>query len=150
MPEQTHAMTHQFACYATTLGVRDLVIKLRDTLISRSVDESVRMSVEIAVAEALNNVVEHALKETPRAEITVDLSIDAARVFVVLEDPGDALPAWTLNKEEPVDLTVPLAQMPEGGFGWLMINDLSDRLDYSRRNDTNHLRMWFELPRLAG
>ena len=116
-------MTYQFDCRATELGVRQLLIDLHAALTDVVTREDVRSSIEIAVAEGLNNVVEHALAPSRDGRIHVQMGADAAQV----------------------DLDVPLTELPEGGFDWGMIHALTDRLDYSRINGVNRLKMWFSI-----
>lgn len=136
-------MTYQFDCRATELDVRQVLIDLRAALADVVAGDDVRSSVEIAVAEGLNNVVEHSLTASCDGRIHVRMGVDAAHVFVLLQDPGAPYPNWALPDAPQVDLDVPLAELPEGGFGWGMIHALTDRLDYSRVSGMNCLKMWF-------
>ena len=142
-------MTYQFSCPATDLATRDMMIRLRSVLQASGITDDLQSSVEIAVAESLNNIVEHACVGRPRAIIQVEMKVYAAYVFVLLQDPGDPFPGWTLPTGQPADLSVPRATLPEGGFGWHMIYALTDRLDYSRAGGMNRLKMWFEPPSLG-
>ena len=136
-------LTHQFTCPASDLAVRDLLIELRDALSEVRLEGDLGASVEIAVAEGLNNIVEHACAGMTDALIRVEMRVNAAHVFVQMMDPGRALPGWVLPEGQPADLNVARAELPEGGFGWHMIRTLANRLDYRRVNGTNLLRMWF-------
>lgn len=136
-------MTYQFRCNATGLDVRQVLIDLRTVLDNQSISEDLRSTVEIAVAEGLNNIVEHALRDARDAPIRIEMRIDAAQIFVHLQDPGAPLPGSLLSEAAPVDLDVPCLELPEGGFGWGLIHMLTDRLDYTRVNGENRLKMWF-------
>ena len=136
-------MTYQFTCDATAVHVRQLLTDLRAALQNTSLDADLQNSVEIAVAEGLNNIVEHALKDAHGSQISVDMRVDAAHVFVFLRDPGAPMPDGCLPNAQAADLDVPMPQLPEGGFGWNIIHMLTDRLDYSRANGMNQLKMWF-------
>lgn len=136
-------ITYQFECLATEIGVRSFLLGLHEVLVARAVEEDLKSSIEIAVAEGLNNIVEHALPGQSEDVIVVEISINAAQVFVQLEDSGAAMPGWQLPAGRMADVTVPRAQLPEGGFGWGMIHALTDCLDYSRINGVNRLKMWF-------
>lgn len=136
-------MTYQFHCVATALGVRDVMILIKNALSDQQTSADVRSSVEIAVAEGLNNIVIHAVKGDTTARIGVQLSIDPIRIMVHLRDPGEALPGWRTPGMRERDLSVARADLPEGGFGWNLIHTLTDRLDYRRINGNNQLSMWF-------
>ncbi|WP_082182032.1 ATP-binding protein [Aestuariivita boseongensis] len=138
-------MTCHFDCAAQDLAVRDVMIRLRAALVERVPCRDARSSVEIAVAEGLNNIVEHALCDQPQARIHVKLMVEGGQIFVRLRDEGRAMPGWRLPKGKPTDLNVGLQDLPEGGFGWGMIHMLADQLDYSRIDGVNRLKMWFHV-----
>jgi len=93
---------------------------------------------EIVLAEALNNVVEHAYAET-EGEIEVSVYRDAARIRCEIVDVGLPMPGFTLpaGHLRPVD---PAEQLPEGGFGWFLIRALARDLEYRRVDGCNRLR----------
>lgn len=136
-------MTYQFSCRATEIEVRDLMRRLVDVLREEKVGEDLQSSVTIAVTEGLNNIVKHALIARPQEIIDLALSVDAVQVFVLLQDGGDAMPGCQAPVGHSADFSVARMDLPEGGFGWIMIRALADRIDYSRSNDINHLRIWF-------
>lgn len=136
-------VTYQFSCRATDLGVRDLMQRFLDTLRHQDLDEDVQSTVAIAVTEGLNNIVEHALTGRADESIDVALSVDAVQIFVLVQDAGTAMPGWQIPAGCPAVLPVARVDLPEGGFGWTMIRSLTDRVDYSRINGMNRLKMWF-------
>ena len=146
-------LTHQFSCQATDLGVRDLMLRFDQVVRNQDLGDDLHSSVAIAVTEGLNNIVEHAL--TGRVDETIDvaLCVNAVHVFVLLEDAGMAMPGWQIPTGCPAVIPAARADLPEGGFGWSMIRSLTDRVDYSRLNGMNRLKMWFLIPpkgRLCG
>ncbi|MCE8007211.1 ATP-binding protein [Aestuariivita sp.] len=143
MPFDGLPLTYQFSCPASELAVRDLLIELRSALSAARLESDLSSSVEIAVAEGLNNIVEHACAGVVDGLIRVEMRVNAAHVFVQMLDSGEALPDWILPEGRAADLSVARGALPEGGFGWNMIRNLADRLDYSRINGTNLLKMWF-------
>ena len=136
-------MTYQYSCKATELGGRDLAIRLLDALTVECICENQKNSIGIAVTEGLNNIVEHALSGCSKKRIYVDLSLNSAQVFVLLQDEGRAMPGWQIPAGRPAYLPVARPDLPEGGFGWTVIHTLADRVDYSRINGVNRLKMWF-------
>ncbi|MEL7105856.1 MAG: ATP-binding protein [Pseudomonadota bacterium] len=128
----------------TPEGVRNALAKLCDKLHDEQVAEDRVRSVELVVAEALNNIVEHALKDV--AAPTIRLSMDKTDQAVAFEIcdcgtpmPGNQLPPGTLP-----DIGDRVETYPEGGFGWHLIKKLTVNLRYDRLPGENKLS--FQLP----
>lgn len=98
--------------------------------------------IEIVLAEALNNVVEHAYPSTgPGGHIDIDCRIHTNGLHVRIVDHGRAMPGGDLPRGKPVDVARDLPDLPEGGFGWSMILRLAEDVCYSRRDDRNILNL---------
>ncbi len=94
---------------------------------------------EVVLAEVLNNVVEHAYRDTDAGQIEI-----ALRFFTEFEaticDRGVAMPGCALPPGAPHDLDAGKDELPEGGFGWNLIHRLTKEMDYTREGDENRLR----------
>ena len=104
-------------------------------------DTDVGDMVRLCLAEALNNIVEHAYDGVPDRSIHAKIRLEPSRFQIVLIDegkpmPGGMLPDGTSPFED--DTSDPL---PEGGFGWLLIRSQMDGVDYDRRDGKNVLRL---------
>lgn len=99
-------------------------------------------SIELALAEALNNVTEHAYgPEGGIIELLVEL--DQTTVLCELRDQGRPMP----RREAPstsLPLIAPPDHLPEGGFGWHIIRCLVSDLGY--RHDETGNSLTFTLP----
>lgn len=95
--------------------------------------------VEIVLAEVLNNVIEHAYvgKSTGIIELTIEPN-DGYADFRI-EDEGLAMPTGEVPKGLHQNLAVDIMDLPEGGFGWLLIHELTQGLDYVRKDPRNIL-----------
>ncbi|MDZ4394423.1 ATP-binding protein [Cypionkella sp.] len=118
-------------------AVRDGLRALLDTLLLRSLPEDGRGTAEIVLAEALNNIVEHAYAHHD-GEIEISLQLRRNELLCKISDtgvpmPGGQLPAGVLAPH------VDCADLPEGGFGWHLIRRLSKDLDYRREDGRNLL-----------
>lgn len=94
----------------------------------------------LILAEALNNVVEHAYGYDEGGDIQVDLERHGAEVLMRIVDSGPAF-------QPPQDVELGpsgenLCDLPEGGFGWGLIQMLADRISLERIDDKNHLRLY--------
>lgn len=103
-------------------------------------------AVEISVAEAMNNVVEHAYANRPGGQVGVVATIDDARLKVDIEDHGAPLPELTPPLARAHKLDGPRDSLPEGGFGWGLIRTLSSDLKYRRVGGVNVLTITFDFP----
>lgn len=94
----------------------------------------------IALAEALNNIEEHAYAGQSGLPVLIEIEACARRLHFRIEDrgtplPGDTLPGGSMPATDPVALE----KWPEGGFGWPLLRHLTSDLSYNRRGDWNRL-----------
>ncbi len=118
-------------------AVRDGLRALLDTLLLRSLPEDGRGTAEIVLAEALNNIVEHAYAHHD-GEIEISLQLRRNELLCLISDTGVPMPGGQL----PAGVLAPLgdfADLPEGGFGWHLIRCLSKDLAYRREGGRNLL-----------
>ena len=127
-------------------GVRSALGEMRAFLQRAGTDEDAAGTAEIVLAEALNNVAEHAYATMPEAPISLDLDLSDAALHAEITDAGAALPQFRLPEGSLPDLGR-ACDPPEGGFGWFLIRQLSSTLDYRRQEGRNVLRI--EIPRGA-
>lgn len=100
--------------------------------------------VEIVLAEVLNNVVEHAYLENGGGVISLCCALDEDVLHFEIIDEGRPLPKSELPDGHPPAIDLPRKDLPEGGFGWFLIKELTRDVSYSRRSDRNRLR--FDVP----
>ena len=96
---------------------------------------------EVAMAEVLNNIVEHAYEQEPDGKIRVEIDFDHDRIRADITDFGRPMPGGVPPEGAPADLDVPTEHLPEGGFGWFLIRSLAEQLDYRQENGANRLRI---------
>ncbi len=94
----------------------------------------------LVLAEAFSNVVRHAHKDRPNLPIILRLQV---------QDLDMVLEIW--DRGEGFDLDTYLPPVPENkqenGYGWLILNRLMDRVEYSLQNDgRNCLKLEASLP----
>ena len=123
------------------LSVRQVL----EQVIAMTLSADEKSVVEIVLAEVLNNIVEHAYQEDPtgRIQLSVDHSDTGLRVLV--QDEGLPLPEDLPNAPVEYDLTCEASDLPEGGFGWLLVRALTEELHYERRDGRNILS--FRIPK---
>jgi serine/threonine-protein kinase RsbW len=131
----------------TAEGVRSILTELRQRLIALGLMSDQGGAVEIVLAEALNNIVEHAyaLQEARPLQLHADLK--AGWLEIELRDRGRPLPGLGLPHPILPDTSGPIGNLPEGGFGWYLIHNLTDRVRYNRIAEENHLYLGFVINR---
>ncbi|MEP2782673.1 MAG: ATP-binding protein [Pseudoruegeria sp.] len=120
------------------LSVRDALLKIENGLHSINAPDAVCGTAQMVLAEILNNVVEHAYASKD-GEIEITLSPKGDMLFCLISDAGEPMPNNTLPEGRGVQDDTDLMDLPEGGFGWLLINEYARNLNYRRNNDKNIL-----------
>ena len=107
-----------------------------------ALEDDLRGTAEIVLAEVLNNIVEHAYADQA-GDITLRLVRHDGRVHCTVSDTGAPMPGLCLPEGRFQPLK-DLADLPEGGFGWFLIRSLTEGLAYQRSKGLNSLS--FQLP----
>jgi serine/threonine-protein kinase RsbW len=89
--------------------------------------------IELAVMEALTNVVVHAYRERPGQPIVVSWVDRPDRLIIEIRDRGDSM-------STPPDRGFP-DPTEEGGRGWPIIRACLDRVKYESRDGVNVLTL---------
>ncbi|WP_114286349.1 ATP-binding protein [Candidatus Halocynthiibacter alkanivorans] len=127
----------------TTVAVRTALLKMVGNLQQLDLDAEKIGSIELVVAEALNNIVEHAFAEQ-NGRIDLRLTNGERGLYCAIEDDGSPMPDGRPPIGNPPDLSVDLQDLPEGGFGWFLIREITRDLGYERVE--NHNRLTFRIP----
>ncbi|WP_353472972.1 ATP-binding protein [Salipiger sp. H15] len=101
--------------------------------------------VELVLAEALNNVAEHAYAGALPGWIRLRLETHPEAVRLELRDRGRPMPNLVLPLGRPKPLGA-AGDLPEGGFGWYLIRRLAAEVAYRREAGENVLEMLVRLP----
>lgn len=118
-------------------SLSDIAATLADSACPPSADDMW----EVALAEVLNNVVEHAYKENPEGQIHMTLDFRDGELRARVMDRGFPIPGGVPPEGRPADLDVATSDLPEGGFGWFLIRALARHLDYRHENGINYLEL---------
>lgn len=128
---------------ATQLAVREAVTGLRAALERQDILPDLAGSVEIAAAEALNNVTEHAYQEAQTGDVALATFIDPSTLHLSITDAGRPMPGGKIPAKTLRNLPDITADLPEGGFGWDLIKNLCEDVEYQRIEACNHLILRF-------
>ena len=139
----SRARARRYALTATQEAVRRTLMRIERDLATGGGEETLRVRVVLAAAEALNNVVEHGGIAGRTRRISVKVVPEGDRIRLVMTDPGR--PARLPDHDDPncPDAGDHLEDAPEGGFGLFLIHTLSDRVTRERVRGRNRLEMEF-------
>ncbi len=125
--------------------VRRGVQKVAHDLARQGITREDLGTLEIVLAEALNNIVEHAYPEDTSGDITLTVRLRSTSVMVEIQDNGRPMPQGRAPiGNHPMTEFDNQDAMPEGGYGWFMIRELVRDLVYDRHDGNNFLL--FRLP----
>lgn len=100
--------------------------------------------VELAVVEAITNVIRHGYGGRPGLPITLSVELEADRLVLTLYDRGDAIPAEQLAAARAGGLPTfddDMASWPASGMGLGVIFAAVDAVHYESRGGENRLRL---------
>ncbi len=132
----------QYSVESSFQSVADLAEEVGDfcgSVVGEAVEQVIEL--RLCVAEALNNIVEHAYKGVEGKPIYAKIDVHSDRLEVVLIDEGMPLPGYTVPETEVDFDPTDLENLPEGGFGWMLIREQMDKVDYERRDGCNVLTL---------
>ena len=130
---------------ATPRGARDGVVGLVSHQAGEGVNRDALGTIEIVLAEVVNNIVEHAYAEHEEGDVQVQYCLTRKVLDVRVLDSGDRLPNGGLPDGKLPSLDVPADELPEGGFGWNLIRTLASDVHYEREEGRNRLALRFDL-----
>lgn len=96
-------------------------------------------AMEIAIEEALVNVIHHGYKNQPVGQIFIQCVSDPFQFNIIIEDNGLAhnplSSKRTIDKHEPMDTREP------GGYGVHFMTEIMDKVLYERKGEKNRLTL---------
>ncbi len=101
-------------------------------------DESMVRKLELAMEEALVNIIHHAYHDKP-GDIDVQISsVSGQSITITLKDEGPPFNPLE-EKREAIDPSTPLEEIEEGGLGILFMKKYMDNITYQRQGTNNVL-----------
>lgn len=110
-----------------------------DTLCEEwNIDMDLAMSLNLAIEEAVVNVMDYAYPEGTVGYVDIEADIDDTYITFVLSDSG--MPFDPTQKEE-VDTTLPAEQRKIGGLGIHLVRRIMDSVSYEYKDNKNILTL---------
>lgn len=123
------------------LGVRGAIKQIDRWLQRCGVEEPDRGNAEIVLAEALNNISEHSYGEDAVGEVEVTVVQQGQELLLMIADEGRAMPKSLYPKLQSTIESPDPRELAEGGFGWFLIQQLTQDISYHREGATNRLSL---------
>ncbi len=120
-------------------SIREALSDLRGRLERHDLTLEELNTVEVVLAEVMNNVAEHAYAWRQDGEMLVHLRVATDGLHCSVTDEGRAMPDDALPFGGDLDPGMPIDDLPEGGFGWLIIRRLAHDVRYLRQSGVNEL-----------
>jgi sigma-B regulation protein RsbU (phosphoserine phosphatase) len=101
-------------------------------------DMSLTMSLNLALEDAVVNVMDYAYPEGQRGDVDIEVTADQQWLTFVISDTGIA---FDPTAKEDVDTTLSAEERPIGGLGIFLVRQLMDVIDYKREGNKNVLTL---------
>ena len=111
---------------------------LNDFFKRKNLDPTLLPSINLALEEALANVIMYAYPENAQGEVTLTAKVADNTIRMEISDMG--IPFNPLQHQE-ANLDVSLEERQIGGLGIHLIKEIMDEVEYARENGRNVLRM---------
>ena len=120
--------------------VTNVVAHISEWLGAHCVAQEPIDELELVIAEALNNVVEHAYLYSEDGEIDILVRLRQDQLEVTIMDKGCKFDGPPPLKEMDVE-SMDFEELPEGGFGWNLIRTLTDNVEFEHKDQQNRLTL---------
>ncbi len=124
---------------ATPEGVRAALGGLSDAIAPLALTSEEVASVQLVLAEALNNIVEHAYAGIEGDHIAIHVREGSGGLHCRLCDSGAPMPDGQAPLGDYAGPAAHIDDQPESGFGWFLIRNLARDLEYRRVDGGNEL-----------
>ncbi len=136
-PVPARAPRFSFSIDAEIRNIPVVAEGIEDFLMSAGTDPLVLPDIQLAVDEAVTNIIMHGYAGKP-GTIALTVTVDGGVVHVEIRDRAPAFNPLTIK--EP-DLTADLADRVVGGMGIFLIRKVMDSVEYEFADGENVLRM---------
>ncbi|MDD2380339.1 MAG: ATP-binding protein [Mariniphaga sp.] len=99
-------------------------------------------SINLALEEALTNVIFYAFENDDEQEIKLDFKLNNNQLTMIISDNGK--PYDPTTKTDP-DINLSVKDRPVGGLGIFLIKQLMDEVSYQRKGNLNQLTLMIQI-----
>jgi len=101
-------------------------------------DMSLTMSLNLAIEEAVVNVMEYAYPKGEKGNVNIEILVQNEWLTFIISDSGIAFDPTT---KENADTSLPAEDRPIGGLGIFLVRQLMDQISYKRIDNKNVLTL---------
>ena len=101
-------------------------------------DMSLTMSLNLAIEEAVVNVMEYAYPEGEQGNVDIEVIANDKWLTFIISDNGIPFDPTT---QEDADTTLSAEERPIGGLGIFLVRQLMDSINYQRKDGKNILTL---------
>ena len=106
-------------------------------------DNTTTMSINLAVEEAVVNVMNYAYPEGTKGNVNIEACANDVRLKFIITDSGKPFDPTVV---EEADTTLSVEERPMGGLGIFLVRQLMDSINYEYVNEHNVLTLRKKLP----
>lgn len=130
-------------------NVAQLGDAVRKAALACGFDDRAAFQVELALVEAVTNVVRHAIGDGGEGTVALEIREEEGEIRLALSDQGKAMDAGLFDAPSlpEIDPERGVEAYPEGGMGIALICAAMDDVEYERVDGTNTLRLVKSIPR---
>ncbi len=137
--------TKRISTTSSPLAAREILAELMSQLAPAKLSVEDSGKIELVIAEAVNNIVEHAYPPgAPDGPIQLQVNFRGDAIGITLTDQGLGMPDGQAPTGRAQNVQVDIMNLPEGGFGWFLIRDQAENVEYRRTAWENCLS--FDIP----
>lgn len=140
-----HEQKFSFSTTASEIAVRAVLADVITDLKVLGLTGEEYGTIELVLAEVMNNIVEHAYAGHSNGVIDLEIRPKPDGLHCKLIDDGHAMPDESAPSGTLSSIECEITDLPEGGFGWFLIRDLTRDLKYARENGKNILEFRFAI-----
>ena len=118
-------------------SLADLMSATHDSAREFGLDDSTIMQVELAVEEAVVNIIKYAYPED-KGDVELSFRRDGGCLEIIISDTG--IPFDATSREAP-DIDAPLEERKVGGLGIFFVSQFMDEFLYERKDGKNVLTL---------
>ena len=118
--------------------IPQLAAFLEEVTESHGIDPSVMMSINLALEEAVVNVMNYAYPEGTIGEIDISVTFSDGSITFTIQDTGTP---FDPTKVSNPDTSLSAEERPIGGLGIYLVRELMDEVSYCYENNHNILTL---------